>query len=171
MKRRFGTGVIAAMLALVMAGCSQSDKQTARDRAAEARQKTREEAHELAHNAKQAAHALDREIHQAMNGNGARSTGGDDANQKLRRGGEDLRAAGSEATVKLDRAAMIAKVKAKLASDVGLSTVTRIEVDDSGQVVTLRGTVDSPEQKLQAEHAVRQVDGVTRVVNELQVRP
>lgn len=171
MKRGFGGGLTVAMMALVLAGCSRSDQEKARERAAEARQKAREEAHELAHEAKRAAHALNREIRQATNGSGPRSSASDEASQKLRRGGEDLRAAGGQATVKLDRAAMIAKVKAKLASDVGLSTVTRIEVDDSGQVVTLRGTVDSPEQKIQAERAVRQMDGVTQVVNDLQVRP
>jgi osmotically-inducible protein OsmY len=171
MNRRFGAALVLAMLALGSAACSRSDEDKARERAAQARQKAREEAHELAHQAKRAADALNRQISQATNGTGPRSTAGETAGQKLRRGGEDLRAAGSEATVKLDRAAVIAKVKAKLASDVGLSTVTRIEVDDSGQVVTLRGTVDSPEQKIQAERAVRQVDGVTRVVNDLEVKP
>jgi len=171
MNRRFGAALLVALLALGSAACSRSDEDKARERAAEARQKAREEAHELAHQAKRAANDLHRQINQAMDGNGPRSTASDGAGQKLQRGGEDLRAAGSEATVKLDRAALIAKVKAKLASDVGLSTVTRVEVDNSGQVVTLRGTVDSPEQKAQAERAVRQVDGVTKVVNDLQVKP
>lgn len=171
MKRSFGVALFAAVLALVSAACSRTDQEKARERAAEARQKAREEAHQLAHEAKRAAHELKDQIHDATEGSGPGSTGGGGAREKLRRGGDDLRAAGSQATVKLDHAALIAKVKAKLASDVGLSTVTRVEVDDSGQVVTLRGTVDSPEQKAQAEHAVRQVDGVTRVVNELQVRP
>ena len=171
MNHRFGAGLMIAMLALGSAACNRSDEDKARQRAAEARQKAREEAHELAHEAKRAAHALSRQINQGADGNGPRSTGRDGTSQKLQRGGEDLRSAGSEATVKLDHAALIAKVKAKLASDVGLSTVTRVEVDDSGQVVTLRGTVDSPEQKAQAERAVRQVNGVTRVVNDLQVKP
>lgn len=163
--------IMTAILVLILTGCSQSEQEKAQQRAAEAQRKAREEAHKLAHEAKRAANSLDSQIGQAMNGSGPRSTATDSAGQKLRRGGEDLRAAGSEASVKLDRAALIAKVKAKLASDVGLSTVTRVEVDDSGQVVTLRGTVDSPEQKAQAEHAVRQLDGVTRVVNDLEVKP
>lgn len=171
MTRRFGVGLTAGMLILISVGCSQSDQQKAQQREAEAQRKAREEAHALARDAKRAAHSLDHQINQAMNGNGSGSAAGGNANAKLRRGGDDLRAAGSEAAVKLDRAAMIAKIKAKLASDVGLSTVARIEVDGSGQVVTLRGTVDSPEQRAQAEHAVLQVDGVTRVVNDLQVRP
>jgi osmotically-inducible protein OsmY len=158
------------MLILAALGCSQSDQQKARERAEEARRKARQEAHTLAHDAKQAAHSLDNQIHQAMNGNGS-APGSDSADAKLRRGGDDLRAAGNQAGVKIDHAAMIAKIKAKLINDVGLSTVTRIEVNDSGQVVTLRGTVDSPEQKTQAEHAVLRVQGVTKVVNDLQVQP
>jgi hyperosmotically inducible periplasmic protein len=171
MKRSFGAALISAALVLLWTGCSQSDQDKARERAAEARRKAREEAHELAHEAKRAANAISRQINQATNDGGPRSTAGDAAGQKLRRGGDDLRSAGDQAKVKLDRAALIAKVKAKLASDVGLSTVTSIDVDDSGQVVTLRGTVDTPEQKKQAEYAVRQVDGVTQVVNDLQVKP
>ncbi len=65
---------------------------------------------------------------------------------------------------------MIAKVKAKLATDVGLSTVTGVDVDASGQVVTLRGTVSSEDEKQRAEQAVRQISGVTRVINDLTVR-
>lgn len=143
-----GAGLAAAIV-LALSSCSQSDEEKARQRAAEAREKTREEAHELAHQAKQAAHALNRSVNQAVNGTGARPSAG----------------------VKLDHAAVVAKVKAKLANDVGLSTVTGVDVDVSGDVVTLRGSVSSVEQKRGAENAARQVEGVGRVVNDLQVRP
>src|SRR5579863_10418797 len=177
MKRRYGGAVLAISVAL-LGGCSPSDREKTRERTEEARRKAdrgaaraREEAHELAHRAKEGAHELEHNIRDAVNGTGSAQDGNGAARQKLRRGSEDLRAAGSEAQVKLSHAAMIAKVKAKLANDVGLSTVTSVEVDTSGQVVTLRGTVSSPEQKQQAENAVRQVSGVTRVINELQVQP
>jgi osmotically-inducible protein OsmY len=65
----------------------------------------------------------------------------------------------------------MAKVKAKLASDVGLSTVTTVDVRTTGDVVTLRGTVSTLEQKQHAEQAALQVAGVRRVVNELTVKP
>jgi osmotically-inducible protein OsmY len=169
MTRRIGAGCAVAALTLFWSACSRSDEEHARQRAAEAREKARQEAHQLAHQAKQAAHDLKREINQAVNSGGPQPASGS-ADEKLQRGGQDLRSAGDEAKVKLDRAALIAKVKAKLASDVGLSTVTSIDVDDSGRVVTLRGTVDTPEQKKQAEYAVRQVSGVTQVVNDLRVR-
>jgi osmotically-inducible protein OsmY len=178
MKRRVGTALILTVLAL-LAGCGQADKEKAQQRAAEARRKAdeaaaraREEAHKLAREAKQEARALNHKINDALNGTGT-GRGGDSsaAGQKLQRGGEDVRRAGNEAEVKLNHAALIARVKAKLANDVGLSTVTSVDVDASGRVVTLRGTVSSPEQKQQAENAVRQVNGVDRVINDLEVRP
>lgn len=176
MKRRYGGGVLLVSLALLV-GCGQSDQEKTRERAAEARRKAdegaaraREDARELAHKAKQEARALAHNIREAVNGTGSAQSTSGEAGHKLRGAGDDLRDAGSQAQVKLDHAAMIAKVKAKLANDVGLSTVTSVDVDTSGQVVTLRGTVSSPEQKVQAENAVRQVSGVSRVINDLQVR-
>jgi osmotically-inducible protein OsmY len=177
MKRGLGTALVVAVLAL-LAGCGQGDKEKARERAAEARRRAdeaaaraREEAHKLAREARQEARALNRNVKDALNGTGTGQSGDSEEGQKLRRGGEDLRRAGSEAEVKLNRAALIARVKAKLANDVGLSTVTSVDVDASGQVVTLRGTVSSPEQKKQAENAVLEVSGVSRVINDLEVRP
>jgi osmotically-inducible protein OsmY len=93
------------------------------------------------------------------------------AERKLTDAGRELRTAGEHAAVKLDRAAMIAKVKTKLAKDVGLSVAASLDVDSTGQVVTLRGTVSSEEQKQHAERAAMQVNGVTRVINLLQVKP
>ncbi|HZQ55454.1 MAG TPA: BON domain-containing protein [Bryobacteraceae bacterium] len=122
--------------------CSDRQQERAHEQADEARR----EAKKLGNEAKQEAHQLNRQINRALNSNESR-----------------------EAAQKLDRAALVAKVKAKLATDVGLSTVTSVDVDAAGRVVTLRGTVNSPEQKRQAEKAVAQLDGVTRVVNELQV--
>ncbi len=86
--------------------------------------------------------------------------------EKLRRGRTRSRAwPAIKPAVKLDHAAIIAKVKAKLASDVGLSTVTGIDVDASGQVVTLRGTVARESRNSRPSKPSMQVNGVTRVVN------
>ena len=168
----------AAFLSFLI-GCSRADQQKAHEKAAETEQKTRRAAERLRHDAaqlgeeaKQQAHGLGQNIGQALSSTGPAQGGPTgEAEEKLRRGGDDLRVAGGKAAVKLDRAAMIAKVKAKLATDVGLSTVTGIDVDSSGQIVTLRGTVASEDQKNQAEQAVRQVPGVTTVINELRVKP
>jgi osmotically-inducible protein OsmY len=64
-----------------------------------------------------------------------------------------------------------AQVKAKLASDVGMASVTNISVNSTNSVVTLSGMVDSPEIKTKAESVARAVPKVTRVVNNLQVTP
>lgn len=181
MHKRLGTTLITAVLTLTVLGftaaCSREDQDKAHEQAAEARRKAddaaakaRVEAHKLAREARAQASNLDRNIKDAVNGTGSPQTGSD-ADAKLRRGGEDLKAAGNQAGVKLDHAALIAKVKTKLANDVGLSTVTGINVDARGDVVTLSGTVSTPEQKHQAEISAGQVSGVTRVVNNLQVQP
>jgi osmotically-inducible protein OsmY len=151
-----GLGLLCGQLA-----CSQSDRETERQREAEAREKTarateraKEETRKLGQELKQEARQLDRNIDRALSG-----TGTAPPDEKLRQAG-----------VKLDHAAMIAKVKAKLAADVGLSTVTSVDVDATGQVVTLRGTVSSEDQKQSAENAVRQLSGVTKVINLLRVQ-
>jgi osmotically-inducible protein OsmY len=162
MARRWVTG-FAVLAALGLGACSQRDEERARERAAEARAKARDGAHELAHEAKRAADALNRQVNQAVNGTGPRADR-DEAKEKLR-------VSTGEAGAKIDQAALLAKVKAKLANDVGLSTVTGVDVDVNGDVVTLRGTVSSPEQKQLAERAAGQVTGVSRVVDNLQVQP
>jgi len=70
----------------------------------------------------------------------------------------------------IDDAAIKTAVKAKLAADVKLSTLTNIEVNSTNGIVTLAGQVDNPDQKLLAAEVARGVDGVVRVNNELQVK-
>ena len=62
-----------------------------------------------------------------------------------------------------------AQVKSKLASGVGISTVTNISVNSTNGVVTLAGQVDSAEVKSRAETVAAGVPKVSRVVNNLQV--
>ena len=64
-----------------------------------------------------------------------------------------------------------AKVKSKLASDVGLSTVPDIAVNSTNGVVTLSGAVDSAGTKARAETIARGVPKVVRVVDNLQLAP
>lgn len=70
----------------------------------------------------------------------------------------------------IDDASIKTAVKAKLAADVKLSTLTNIEVNSTNGVVTLAGQVDNPDQKLLAAEVARGVDGVVKVNNELQVK-
>jgi len=136
MQRSLASVFSILLLALSLA-CSKSDQQSANQKAAEARQKTRREAEKLKQEVRQDARALDQKVHQAVQGQPVQTGSAGEAEEKLRRGGRDLQAAGGQAAVKLDRAAIVARVKTRLVSDVGLSTVTGIDVDATGQVVTL----------------------------------
>jgi len=70
----------------------------------------------------------------------------------------------------VDDAAIKTAVKAKMAADVKLSTLTNIEVNSTNGVVTLAGQVRDETDRMQAEQVARSVDGVVRVNNELQVK-
>lgn len=67
-------------------------------------------------------------------------------------------------------ATLLAKVKAKLAADDGLSTLTNIDVSVQGSVAILAGSVDTEDQKKAAATVASEVDGITRVDNRLTVR-
>jgi osmotically-inducible protein OsmY len=69
---------------------------------------------------------------------------------------------------KTDDAAVDAKVRSAMATDVGLKTL-KINVDVDKGVVTLKGKVDSDETKRKAADVARKVNGVKAVNNELQV--
>src|SRR5512132_4086138 len=70
----------------------------------------------------------------------------------------------------VDDAAIKTAVKAKMAADVRLSTLTNIEVNSTNGVVTLAGQVGSESDRAQAAAVARSVDGVVKVNNELQVK-
>jgi osmotically-inducible protein OsmY len=70
----------------------------------------------------------------------------------------------------LDDASITAAVKAHLASDQA-RTLTSVDVDTVSGTVYLNGTVKDRTAKDQAEALAHQVDGVKRVVNNLQARP
>lgn len=142
MRRTLGTILLGCFL-VVLSGCDRSTENKARERQAEAEQKLRK----LGNEAKQRAREMDRNIKDAV--------------QPDR----------EHAAEKLDNAALLTKVKAKLASDVGVATLGNVNVDASGSVVTLRGTVGSDGERQAAQRAASQVSGVTRVVNELKVVP
>jgi hyperosmotically inducible protein len=65
--------------------------------------------------------------------------------------------------------ALTTKVKTALASDQGMKTLAKIDVDSEDGVVTLKGKVDSAEAKKKAEEIAKKVDGVKSVKNELKV--
>ena len=70
-----------------------------------------------------------------------------------------------------DDAGIKTSIKAKLASDVRLSTLTAVSVDVTNGVVTLAGPVHTQEEKTRIEETVRAVKGVTGINNNLQIQP
>ena len=66
-------------------------------------------------------------------------------------------------------ALIAAKVETGLAADRNTTTL-RIQVDSRGGVVTLRGPAPSAEARARAEEIARNVQGVTSVDNQLNVR-
>jgi len=62
-----------------------------------------------------------------------------------------------------------AKIKSKLASDLGLSTVPNITVNSTNGIVTLAGQVNSAADKAKAGQIAGNVPKVVRVDNNLQV--
>ena len=70
----------------------------------------------------------------------------------------------------IDDAGIKTAVKAKLAADVRLSTLTNVDVNSTNGVVTLSGQVRTADERRLAGEVARGVDGVVRVNNELQVK-
>jgi hyperosmotically inducible periplasmic protein len=69
----------------------------------------------------------------------------------------------------VDDLQITAGLKAKLASDIGPSSVTNISVNSTNGVVTLSGQVDSAAVKDKAEAIAKATPKVVRVVDSLQV--
>jgi len=68
----------------------------------------------------------------------------------------------------VDDARISTAVQATLTSDKA-SNFTRIDVDTTNGIVYLNGTVQDAKQKARAEQLAGRVDGVKKVVNNLQV--
>jgi osmotically-inducible protein OsmY len=75
---------------------------------------------------------------------------------------------GRQASTTVDDAQITAKVKTKLAAE-QIGTLTRVDVDTVRGTVYLNGTVQRAELKSRATDLARGVDGVQKVVNNLQV--
>ena len=71
----------------------------------------------------------------------------------------------------VDDLQIMAQVKSKLASDVGVSSVTNVSVNSTNGVVTLSGQIDSADVKAKAEDVAKSVPKVIRVVDTMQVTP
>lgn len=158
--------VVSAIFLFALVGCSRSDQERAHQKTEEAKQ----EARKLGTEAEAKAKQVNKKLGEALDRPGGSGTAAtESAEDKLHHAAAVAREEGRSAGKKLDHAGMVARVKAKLANDAGLATVSNVSVDVAGGVVTLSGTVASEEQKREAERAAATVDGVTKVVNQLTV--
>ena len=82
--------------------------------------------------------------------------------------GESVAAGANEAQRALSAAGLTAKIKSKMALDDSIDAAS-IDVDTDGSVVTLTGRVASQDQKARALRIARETQGVTSVVDRLQV--
>ncbi|QYM78051.1 BON domain-containing protein [Horticoccus luteus] len=98
---------------------------------------------------------------------------GDDIKADLRKSGEVVRSKSSAAAAStssaFDTARITSTINAKYATDSGLS-MWKIDVDTNKDVVTLTGSVDSPEQIGRAIAIALNTDGVRQVVSKLVVK-
>ncbi len=83
--------------------------------------------------------------------------------------GERAATAADQAQRALSDGSLTTKIKAKMALDDTIKAFD-IDVDTRDKVVTLRGVVKSEEQRQRALALARETAGVTRVVDQLQVK-
>ena len=83
--------------------------------------------------------------------------------------GDRAAAAAGQARNAVEDAALTAKIKSKMALDDTVE-VLKIDIDTVNGVVTLTGTVDTEAQRKRALQLARETDGVTRVVDRLEIR-
>ena len=81
---------------------------------------------------------------------------------------------GKTALESLNDGSITSAIKGKMAADninhMSSKTLVRIDVQTERGAVTLSGVVQTAEQKARAEQLVREVNGVKRVTNNLQVQ-
>jgi osmotically-inducible protein OsmY len=82
--------------------------------------------------------------------------------------GEKVAVGADRAERAVAAASLTAKIKSKMALDDTVDAA-RIDVDSSGTVVTLTGTVRSQNEKMRALQLARETEGVTSVVDRLNV--
>jgi hyperosmotically inducible protein len=104
------------------------------------------------------------------------NAGGVKAEAARKRGAEIASTAaekGREAATKIEGAivegALTTKIKSKMALDDYVKAST-IGVETDGSVVTLTGTVGSTQERERAVRLARETDGVTKVVDQLEVK-
>jgi hypothetical protein len=93
----------------------------------------------------------------------------DRARETGARVGERIAAGANRAEQMAADAALTAKIKSKMALDDNIDAID-IDIDTVDRVVTLRGNVDSADERERAMRLSRETEGVTSVVDQLVIR-
>lgn len=160
MKALLPTAVCALLIA-VSTACTRTDQENARDSARKLERETKQDAQKANARIDNALKDRPADANAAMNQAGA----------KLDNAAHIAKEESAQAAQKLSHVALLARVKAKLVSDLGLSTASAVNVSVNGDIVTLTGTVPNEDRKNQAQQSVSQVGGVAKVVNHLELQP
>lgn len=91
------------------------------------------------------------------------------AGERIDQSTADMKRQGEKAGDKMSDAAITAKVKSAIIAEPGLKAM-QINVDTVDGIVTLTGSVDSPQLLDNAKQVAQSVDGVRSVNNQLTVR-
>jgi osmotically-inducible protein OsmY len=151
------TAILGLVLTNTLTSCTSSDRE-------QAKQQGREDISKARNEIRKDAKELDQKVNAAV------QPDQESASDKLSHAKEEIKSDASRAGIKIDQATLLAKVKASLLSNAGLSTLTSVNVQLDGTVVTLSGTVANDNQKRSAGDAASQVSGITRVQNHLTVQ-
>ena len=153
----------AAAVAALMAGCEPAGDKTAGQRLDSAIAKTEQAARDAKNTTGEVAADAKARVEEKA------PAVGDAIKDGASRAAEATREAGSAVAGAIDDASITASVSAGLAKDPELSA-TRIDVDTKSGVVTLKGPAPNAAAKTRAEQIARDVKGVSRVDNALEVR-
>jgi hyperosmotically inducible protein len=164
-----GLALFGAVTLLINSGCQQSDRDAARERAEQLKVKAEAAARQLEHDGKELGAKATEKAREV--GASSRSSTANTPEDKVRVGAAELKQEGKEAGARLSQLTQSAKVKYNLSTALGIGAVSKMEIESTGSVVTLRGSVPNADQKSQAERVAQSTSGVTKVVNELRVEP
>ena len=145
-----------------LASCSKTQQDRAREHAREAERKLDEAGRKVKHQA-------DRLAARAKGDGDTLRPDSSQAEEKLRNAGQTTREAAEKTKTEAGRLALVARVNAALANEVGLKTLSGVSVESNGSAITLSGRVPRSEDKARAQEAVSGLSGVTRVINHLEV--
>jgi len=157
---RTATVTAAVCMALGLAACGRDDDRTVGQQMDTTVNQTEQTAQNAADATREAAQDTQTAARDAAQDAGARTEAmGDEARV-------DTQAVAQNAQAAVEDAGITARVNAELAKDPNLSAI-RIDVDTQDGVVTLTGPVDNEQARERATQIAHNVEGVSRVVNNL----